>query len=292
MNRMRLIIFLSVVIVLCSQCNLFNKAANPIEFVGSENIVVPQDRESVNIGVEETVYADAELCKGEIFGDWVILTVFDKKAKGKETPFLNFIKHTSELYGNNGCNAINGSYTYNPADSTLSFSNVITTMRSCGQSDITDFDINTALSMTSRYTWSFKGFDNYLSLYDANGVMLMTLMHRNFNFLNGSWSVIKINNEIQENPDLKFVFDIDEMKLHGNNGCNVINGNIEIDLTTTNSISFQQIITTMRSCPNVEGETALLVALEDVMYLEPIDIDTVKLLDSGNSPVLELRRIH
>ena len=288
---MRLIIFLSVVIVLCSQCNLFNKAANPIEFVSSENIVIPQDRESVNIGTEETTYADAELCKGNIFGDWLILTVFNKEAKGEETPFLNFVKYTGNLYGNNGCNAINGSYTYNLADSTISFSNVITTMRNCNQSDITDFDINTALSMISRYNWSFDGIDNYLSLYDANGVLLMTLMHRNFNFLNGSWSVIKINDEAQNNPDLKLVFDIDEQKLHGNTGCNVINGNIEIDMYTTNSISFQQIVSTLKSCPNIEGETNLLVALEDVMHLEPIDKDRVKLLDSSNNPVLELRRI-
>ena len=292
MNRTRLIIFLSVVIVLCSQCNLFNKAAVPVEFVGNESVILPQDRESVNIGNEETIYADVRLCNGEIFGDWLIFTVFDKEAKGEETPFLNFAENNGELYGNNGCNAINGSYTYNPADSTLSFSNIITTMRSCSQSDITDFDINTALSMTARYNWFFKGINNYLSLYDANGVLLMTLIHRNFNFLNGSWSVAKINDEAQNNSEMKLVFDIAEMKIHGNTGCNVINGTIQTDMTTANSISFQQIASTRRMCPEINNETALLVALEDAMYVEPVNLSTIKLLDNNNKPVLELNRLN
>lgn len=290
MKKSKLIIFSVAVVVMCSQCNLFNKAAVPVEFVGEESVVLPQDRESVVVGNVVDDYADKELLKGVVTGDWAIETVFEKNAKGEVPPFIKFDDKTMSIYGNNGCNVINGEYAYSSADSTLTFSNVITTMRNCSETDITDYDINSALNMTRYYSWKSENMNYYLYLYDKNKVLMMTLKHQNFDFLNGSWLVVAINDEEQDNSEMKLVFDIDEMKLHGNTGCNVLNGTIATDMETANSISFQQIATTRRMCPDATSETELLVALEDVVYVQPIDNSSVKLLDSNRKTVLELKR--
>lgn len=287
---MKLFISLFIIVLLFSQCDIFNKAAKPIEFINSENIVLPLDREAVTVDSDENSYANIALCRGEIFGDWVILSVFDKAAKGETTPYLKFDKPTGEVYGNNGCNVINGKYSYNIQDSTFKFSDVITTMRMCGMTDITDFDINSAISMTERYSWESEGINNFLILLDKNNVELMRLRHQNFDFLNGSWIVKSIEDQPQDNPEMKLVFDIQEQSLHGNTGCNIINGSIETNMGSENAISFQQIISTQRACPDVKGETSLLVALEDATYIEPIDANTVKLLNNNNQPVLKLIR--
>ena len=118
----------------------------------------------------------------------------------------------------------------------------------------------------------------------------MTLMHQNFQFLNGTWGVTAINEKPVNVPDMKIVIDVDEGKLHGNTGCNIMNGNFTTDMGTANSISFQKIITTRMACPDDSHETEFVVALEDAAYARPISPTKVLLLDNSGKVVLELQR--
>ena len=83
-------------------------------------------------------------------------------------------------------------------------------------------------------------------------------MHQDFDFLNGAWNVIEIAGQQIDNQDMQLVFDIAEMKVHGNTGCNILNGSLETDLETANTISFQGIATTRMACPDASNETSLL----------------------------------
>lgn len=282
-----------------SGCNFINNIGNKIGNIGEStqragkvkrDAVLPHDREKIHQNATAKAYTSEELSRGIVKGDWAIERVMGKNTVGESAPFLKFVPDEKRVYGNNGCNVINADYQYNPADSTLSFSNVISTMRMCGMEGITDTEINVALNNVKYYRWELKGPDYYLYLYDAAMNPMLELMHQNFQFLNGTWKVTAINDEPIDNPDMKIVIDVDEGKVHGNTGCNILNGTLETDMEAPNSISFQSIATTRMGCPEPNYETRFIVALEDASRAKPVTANVVVLLNSQGESVLQLER--
>lgn len=253
--------------------------------------VLPHDRENIAAAKELKAYTSEEIGRGVVKGDWAIETVMGKEAIGEDAPFIKLVPEELKFYGNNGCNVINGDYRYNSADSTIRFSNLIATMKLCGKTGITDTDINIALDSARKYSWEIKDTDYYLYFYDSAGKQVMSLMHQNFEFLNGTWSVAEIDGVKTANTQMQLVIDVAEGKLHGNTGCNIMNGSFETDMNAANSISFSAIATTRMACPDQTSETALLVALEEASTAKPISRDEVILYDSQRNPVLKLKRI-
>ena len=76
-----------------------------------------------------------------IAGDWAVETVLGKKAVGETAPFIKFVPGENRIYGNNGCNVINGDYKADSAGKTISFGHLATTMMLCAQNNITDAEI-------------------------------------------------------------------------------------------------------------------------------------------------------
>lgn len=284
-----------------SSCDIFNKVSSKINSGASasdsgkdisQEAVLPHDREHIAAKKEVRTYTPEEIAKGVVKGDWAIETVNGKPAIGEKTPFLKFSPQEKMVYGNNGCNALNGKYAYNPKDSTISFSDIATTMMLCSMEGITDYEINAALNATKYYTWNEKNSDYYLHFLDAGHREVMTLMHQNFDFLNGSWQVSMINSRKVTNPDVQLVIDVDELKIHGNTGCNILNGAMEIDMDAANSISFSSIVTTRMACPPEESyQTEFIVALEEASTAKPVSATEVLLFDSQGNQVLKLTRI-
>ncbi len=251
--------------------------------------VLPTDREKI-VAPVSAVYTSEELAKGIVKGDWAVEKVNGKNAVGETAPFLKFVPDQKRVYGNNGCNIINASYKYNPADSTLSFSEMASTMMACGMPGITDMEFNAALAAARYYSWSLNGHDYYMTLYDADRRPVMEMMHQNFQFLNGTWLVKEIDGQAVDVPDMKLVIDVDEGKLHGNTGCNIINGSLETDMDAANSISFQRIGMTRMACPTPNYETQLVMALEQASKAKPLKEGRVALLDNQVKTVLRLER--
>ena len=257
----------------------------------SQEAVLPRDREQIAVHKELRTYTPEEISRGVVKGDWAIEQVNGKTAIGEKAPYLKFSPSEKRFYGNNGCNSITGAYTYNPADSTMSFGNIASTMMMCGKEGITDYEINAALDATRSYTWTEKNGDYYLHLLDSSKREVMTLMHQNFDFLNGSWNVTMIDDTQIDNPDVQLVIDVDENKIHGNTGCNILNGAMETDMDAANSISFNSIITTRMACPpGDKTETEFIVALEEASTAKPISATEVLLFDSMGNQVLKLVR--
>lgn len=251
--------------------------------------VLPTDREKI-VSPVSAVYTSEELAKGVVKGDWAVEKVNGKNAVGETAPYLKFVPDQKRVYGNNGCNVINATYKYNPADSTLSFSEMASTMMACGMEGITDMEFNAALAAARYYTWRLNGDDYYLTFYDADRKPVMEMMHQNFQFLNGTWLVKEIDGQAVNVPDMKLVIDVDEGKLHGNTGCNIINGSLETDMDAANSISFQKIGMTRMACPTPNFETQLVVALEEASKAKPLKESRVALLDNQGKTVLLLER--
>lgn len=226
----------------------------------------------------------------EVSGDWAIETVLGKKAVGETAPYIKFVPSEKRIYGNNGCNVINGEYTIGVDDRSLSFSNLATTMMLCAQTNITDVEIGEALSLSKKYSVVSAEPDKTLTLYDAGGNAIMTLMHRDFHFLDGTWVVVAIDGEKVNIPDMKIALDVDEKRMHGNTGCNIINGELETDMETANSISISKIAMTKMACPNSGWETRMTMALEEAVTARRISADEMELIGSNGRQVMLLQR--
>lgn len=231
------------------------------------------------------------IVKGNLSGDWAIETVLGKKAVGETAPFIKFVPDENRIYGNNGCNILNGQYTANPADKKISFSNLATTMMMCGQNNITDAEIGEALGLTEKYSIESGNDDeSILRFFDAGGKEVMTLMHRDFHFLDGTWAVIAIDGEKVNVEGMKVALDVDEKRLHGNTGCNIINGELETDMDAANSISFSRIGMTRMACPDSGWETRMMVALEEAVTAKKISADEIEFIGSNGKQVMLLKK--
>lgn len=268
-------------------CNIIKKSEGDPDV--KKEAILPTDRENI-VQPVSSVYTSEDLANGIVKGDWAIEKVNGKPAVGETAPYLKFEPAQKRVYGNNGCNVINASYSYNPSDSTMSFSNIASTMMMCGMTGITDMEINAALGASRYYTWSLNGDDYIITLLDADRQPVIEMMHQNFQFLNGTWLVKEIDGQPIDVPDMKLVIDVDEGKIHGNTGCNILNGSLETDMDAANSISFQKIGLTRMACPDPNYETQLIVALEDASKAKPLLEGRVELLNNMGKVVLAMER--
>lgn len=252
---------------------------------------LPTDRESLHASHNKSTFSAKDLEEGTVTGDWTIEEVGGDKVNPDTPAYLMFVPKELRVYGNNGCNTLNADYSYDKEQGKLSFTNLLTTMRLCNSMGAMDDRINLALSNTVSYKWSHSGDEYFLYFFDSNGNRLMSLMHQNFDFLNGAWQIVRIEDEPINDPEMRIVIDIAEKKIHGNTGCNLFNGEIDIDMESANTINFHNILTTLMACENYENQTWLIVALEDVAHAKPVDENSVILLNLLRKPVLTLKRV-
>lgn len=273
----------------CSLLNGTSSSSSSSSKKTSSGAVLPLDREQLLLDKSAKAYSPEELAKGIVKGDWAIETVYGKTASGQTAPYLKFSEKEKRVYGNNGCNVINAGFIYSPKDSTISFSKMLSTMMYCDDEG-SSLEVNKALEETRYYRWRLEDSQYFLYFYNSARHEVMRLMHQNFDFLNGTWQVMAIDEEAINNTDMKLVIDVDEGKVHGNTGCNILNGKLETDMDSPNSISFSGIATTRMACPDGSLETPFIVALENASYARPISPEKVLLMDDQHRVVLELQR--
>lgn len=200
----------------------------------------------------------------ELQGEWLIQVVSGQKVKGDDRPYIFFDINKNVFYGNNGCNVINGALVFSGTNG-VKFENVAVSMRLCQPASPTEFLINNAMADVAQFAIETTGDESLLNLRTKGGRTLIVLRRHNLSFANGAWQVKTINSEPADNPELKFVIDIPERKIHGYGGCNIINGKIFIDPDKSNSIQFQNLNSTRMTCPDAATESKLLIALEETI---------------------------
>ena len=221
-------------------------------------------------------------------GEWTIQEVHGEKVTGDERPYINFESATGNFYGSNGCNILNGDFTVKSGNK-IEFANLISTMKMCANAPFETL-INTSLAQASGFILDKSGNESYLKLTaKGNSTPLLVLRRHNLDFLNGAWRVISIDGHRVTAANMKFVIDINELSVHGNAGCNIMNGKIVIDPDSPNSIQFSNLITTRMMCPDIQQETEFLVALEEVTNCVNLGNGRVELRNrAGNEKIVIL----
>lgn len=237
----------------------------------------------------ETDTGDGAALASVLPGEWLIVKVGNTViSQDEDMPYLTFEPSSGRFYSSNGCNILNGGYELD--GTAISFRDVLSTMKYCGELEY-DVLINRVVKdgVTVRAATERVGNETYIYMYDGN-TQVMTLRRHNMEFLNGHWQVVTINGAAVEGEADVF-FDVAELKIHGNTGCNYFNGEIYIDHSKSNAVDFSNMGVTRMACPNTRQETAMLVALEQTAAAISGDDSEVMLLDSDGNAVMTLRRI-
>lgn len=228
-------------------------------------------------------------------GEWTIIEVGKRKiVRDEDMPYINFSAAEDRFYASNGCNILNGTF-LTPADNQITFANVLSTMKYCHDNDF-QYQINEVLrdgaQIYTKFTKSGNETILHLSAAPA-GQPLLTLRRHNLEQINGLWDVTRLNGKKVNVPDANIFFDITELTVHGNTGCNYFNGSLRIDPTIPNAISFSGMAVTGRMCENTDFEMTMLVALEEAHTYRISgrgNSATLILLDHGGHEVMHLNR--
>ncbi len=228
---------------------------------------------------------------GQLRGEWTIVRVGDRNVPfDDDMPYVIFDEAQWRFYASNGCNTLNGTFGY-IGDNDVTFSNVLSTMMLCPEA-VFETEINGVLrdNVTVSAKIEQKGQETYAVLANTNGTPLLTLRRHNLDAINGQWDVEEIAGQKTKDAGINIFFDLPEMKVHGNSGCNYFNGSIEVDPYVSSAIAFKNMAVTMRACPNLDLETKFLVSLEQVSKVQIHNDKHITLLDAKGKKLLELKK--
>ena len=90
---------------------------------------------------------------------------------------------------------------------------------------------------------------------------------------------------------MRVVIDAVMQTIHGDTGCNIINGIITLDPTKDMAIQFEDLRSSEHDCEGIDMETGLLLALESTESCKRINQHEMALLDNKGNIVIVLQRI-
>lgn len=267
----------------CSVMQLGNR--NNSKAVKAETVSVSETNDTGATGKASAVSG--------LQGDWAIIVINDEpvNVNGEDHPKLTFEADETapgvvRVIGFNGCNYINGAWQISEGKITPA-GEFLTSLRACPDAPY-EQAVNSALHNVSGYTVVSP---QEIDLTSATGRTVMKLRKQSLEFLNGAWKVTVIEDrDIAAN--IRFVLDTAEGRIHGNAGCNLLNGTIVINYDKGSGIEFQNLATSRMTCPDIAEEQAFLLALEQVSTALPgKDNDTAYLCNSAGQKIITLKRL-
>lgn len=225
-----------------------------------------------------------------LYGQWIATNINGTAVTGNDRPYMVFDESSTNpfivnLYAYDGCNILNGALAVTPGGQMSRTSEFLSTMKMCPDAQY-EVGFTMALNTVSKYSIEQVGRDYLLYIKNAQGNTTMTLRKSDLGFANGAWQVTKLNGTaVPTDVEMQMVIDIPEQKLHGNAGCNTMNGSIYMNPDKQNSLEFKNIATTRMTCPQIALEQQLLTALAQVTTVQ-LGKDGSLMLDDANCHTL------
>lgn len=252
--------------------------------VSVENVIANVDQPMREVPVTDAAK--------QLYGEWDIVMLRNKKkvySRERAYLYLDFAGG-NKVYGNNGCNTINGSFQLN--GNNMKFNEFITTEESC-HNVTNEKTIMHALADTRRFTLETQYNAQYLNLMNSKGNVVLVLKRHNLDALNGAWLIKEIDSENVSDLNMRVVIDAEMQTIHGNSGCNIINGIITLDPSKDMAIQFEDLRSGDNDdCEEIDSETDLLLALESTESCKRINKHEMALLDNKGNIVIVLQRIN
>lgn len=225
----------------------------------------------------------------QLYGEWNIVTLKKKKVSTQERAYiyLDFI-NGNKVYGNNGCNTINGSFKLN--GNQIKFGPFIATQGPC-HSSTSERSVMKAFDEVASFRVSRLYNMDHMDLLNSKGNVVMSLRRQNLDFLNGAWVVKELNSSNILEKNIRLVIDATMQTIHANSGCNIINGIITIDTSKEFAVQFEDLKSSNNQCPDIYMETLLLIALEQTESCKRINDHEMALLDNKGNMVIVISRL-
>lgn len=232
----------------------------------------------------------------QLSGEWNIIEIEGQSvvpAPGQTFPFIGFDTTNGKIHGNSGCNRLLGGFDVNAQPGTINLQGVGSTRMMCPDMKIEDGILKT-LSQITRY----KKIDKAnIGLYGSSKKPLLVLQKKEaengLENLDGKWMIKEVEGQtIKESQETTpfITFDINNRRMNGNAGCNIINGALKIDKNNPKAIAFGQVISTMMACPDMDTESKILKALSKVSSHGALAGGGRGLYDSENNLLVVLKR--
>lgn len=128
---------------------------------------------------------------------------------------------------------------------------------------------------------------NQKQIHSGNNTA-MTGAHQKTSISPNKLFIKKVNGETLAIDDAFILFNTAENRIHGNNGCNIMNGTIAI---AGNKVTFNQLLTTMRGCMSEDirkAETLISKAFGNTSYTYHQVGTNVWLADADGNKVVEM----
>lgn len=264
-------------------CSVFRKSSDPLTATPAS-------------GTAATASGDQTVSKA-LAGDWTIIDVKGHQvssAPGTEAPHMGFAPSQDnpgwiDFYAYNGCNFINGVVALKGSKISKQ-GDFAATMRLCPDAEY-EMAISTALEQMKTLKIERINNESFLYLIDGGGQTVLTLRKHNLNFLEGAWAVRSIDGDkLPEGVDIRFVVDLQTNTLHGNAGCNVVNGLVKVNMAIENGIGFTDLVTTRMTCPDIAYETRFLQTMARVAKATGNETKA-QLLDTDGKVIITLDRL-
>lgn len=231
-----------------------------------------------------------------INGEWNIIEVNGSKVAPGESrtlPFIVFDTATGRVSGNSGCNRMMGTFDVNAKPGSLELGAMASTRMMCPDMT-TEKNVLSALAQVKGYKKAGKG-KMYLCNASNRPVVVLEKKEADvkLSVLNGEWKIKEANSEaipsgMEKQPFI--AFDVKKKSIHGNAGCNLINGGFETSTSNAKSISFPGVASTMMACPDMETEGKILKALNEVKSFDVLAGGGIGLYDANNALVIVLEK--
>lgn len=227
-------------------------------------------------------------------GEWNIIEVNGSAvvpAENQELPFIGFDTTTGKVYGNSGCNRLIGSFDVNAKPGTIDLGAMGSTRMACPDMTI-EQNVLGALAQVKSYKKLGK---SDMALCNASNRPVIVLEKKASNVklsaLNGEWNIAEVDGEavpagMEKQPFISF--DVKKKTIHGNAGCNLMNGGFVVDKENVRSISFPGVACTMMACPDMEVEGKILKALNEVKSFDVLSGGGIGLYNGDGKLVLAL----
>jgi heat shock protein HslJ len=232
-----------------------------------------------------------------LYGQWIATNINGTAVTGNDRPYMVFDESSTNpfivnLYAYDGCNILNGALAVTPGGQMSRTSEFLSTMKICPDAQY-EIGFTMALNTVSKYSIEQVGRDYLLYIKNAQGNTTMTLRKSDLGFANGAWQVTKLNGTaVPTDVEMQMVIDIPEQKLHGNAGCNTMNGSIYMNPDIQNSLEFKNIATTRMTCPQIALEQQLLTALAQVTTVQLGKDGSLMLVDANGHTLVTLTKLN
>lgn len=227
-------------------------------------------------------------------GEWTIKEVNGQKAEAEKEVFIGLDFKKKNVYGCAGCNRIIGSFDIDSLKpGKLSFNKLGTTRMICD-----NMETESAVMGALKEVTGYKGDPNLILLTNKKGKTVITMEKRTTNAiesLEGEWLITAVKGtkveDLGKTDKAPFLtFNVNDKTVHGNAGCNIINGGFTQKDGQNASLQFSRMISTMMAGPGMEVERKILPVLNEVRSFEVKDAKTVTLLNDNGEEIITLTK--